>query len=228
MAILLVVFCLVFVTAAASNKMGSERNEPTEKTDASVTQLYEAETRNERAEATEDTTVTNATNVTEKVTEATEIIEETTVVVENTIIAAEDEPEEDLYIQYYSEQDAIDIAKVLYHECRGVPSKTEQACVVWTILNRVDCYGSTVYSVVRAPNQFAFYDSAPVWDELLDLAHDVLDRWSREKNGETNVGRVLPQEYIYFAGSNGHNYFRDNYSGSYNIWDYSLESPYES
>ena len=29
---------------------------------------------------------------------------------------------------YYTEQDIIDIAKVLYNECRGVNSKTEQAC----------------------------------------------------------------------------------------------------
>ena len=141
----------------------------------------------------------------------------------------EKEPvEENLYIQYYTEQDAIDIAKVLYHECRGVPSVTEQACVAWTVLNRVDLYNSTVYAVVRAPHQFAFYESAPVHDDLLDLAYDVLDRWSHEKNGEINVGRVLPKEYIYFEGRNGHNHFRDNYSGSYNLWDYSLESPYKN
>ncbi|MBQ8001420.1 MAG: cell wall hydrolase [Ruminococcus sp.] len=178
---------------------------------------------------TESTIPTSTTaSETEEATDVTEVVVETTVVEETTEVADDEPVEEDLYIQHYTEQDAIDIAKVLYHECRGVPSKTEQACVAWTILNRVDCYDSTVYSVVRSPNQFAFYESAPVWDELLDLAHDVLDRWSREKNGETNVGRVLPKEYIYFEGRNGHNYFRDNYSGSYNIWDYSLESPYES
>ena len=38
----------------------------------------------------------------------------------------------------------------------------------------------------------------------------------------------MSEEYIYFEGRNGHNYFRDNHSGSYNLWDYSLESPYES
>lgn len=130
-------------------------------------------------------------------------------------------------IQYYTEQDAIDIAKVLYRECRGVPSKTEQACVAWTILNRVDRYNSTVYSVVRSPNQFAFYENTPVWDELLDLAYDVLGRWSQEKNGLGDVGRVLPAEYTFFEGRDGHNHFRDNYTGSYTVWDYSLESLYE-
>lgn len=207
-AILLVVLFLVFATGAVSNNADSAKNEPASKAKTLVTQSYEPETRDECTKTTESIIPTSTT------TSETEV--------------ADDEPvEEDLYIQHYTEQDVIDIAKVLYHECRGVPSKTEQACVAWTILNRVDCYDSTVYSVVRSPNQFAFYERAPVWDELLDLAHDVLDRWSREKNGETNVGRVLPKEYIYFNGINGHNYFRDNYSGSYNIWDYSLESPYE-
>lgn len=130
-------------------------------------------------------------------------------------------------IQYYTEQDAIDIAKVLYRECRGVPSKTEQACVAWTILNRVDRYNSTVYSVVRSPNQFAFYENTPVWDELLGLAYDVLGRWSQEKNGLDDVGRVLPAEYTFFEGRDGHNHFRDNYTGAYHVWDYSLDSPYE-
>lgn len=140
---------------------------------------------------------------------------------------AEELEPEDSYVQYYTEQDAIDIAKVLYHECRGVPSKTEQACVAWTVLNRVDKHDSTVYSIVRAPYQFAFYENAPVWNELLDLAYDVLERWNREKNGETDVGRVLPKEYTFFSGRNGHNYFRDSYKGEYNIWDYSLNSPYQ-
>lgn len=130
--------------------------------------------------------------------------------------------------KWYTDRDAIDIAKVLYKECRGVPSVTEQACVAWTILNRVDFNNSTVYEVVRAPRQYAFSESTIVDDGLLQLAYDVLDRWSQEKNGEVNVGRVLPKEYRYFAGRNGRNYFRDGFKGSYNTWDYSLESPYQN
>ena len=160
--------------------------------------------------------------------EATTLVETTAIVetmTDATVVEIEDES---IYIQYYTKQDAIDIAKVLYAECRGVPSTTEQACVAWTILNSVDKYESTVYSVVRAPNQYAFRSGSPVNDDLLDLAYDVLDRWNREKNGETGVGRVLPPEYTFFEGDGSHNHFRDNYNGSYNIWDYSLESPYES
>lgn len=139
------------------------------------------------------------------------------------------ETEEEPYIMiYYTEQDVIDIAKVLYNECRGVGSKTEQACVAWTILNRVDSQGLSISEVIRAKNQFAFNESTTVDDSLLDLASDVLLRWNSEKNGEAEVGRVLPKEYTYFAGRGGHNYFRNGFDGEYSIWDYSLESPYEN
>ena len=129
---------------------------------------------------------------------------------------------------YYTEQDVIDIAKVLYNECRGVGSKTEQACVAWTVLNRADNQGVSISEVVRAKNQFAFSENTIIDDTLLDLASDVLWRWNMEKNGEAEVGRVLPKDYTYFAGRNGHNYFRNGFSDNYSIWDYSLESPYEN
>lgn len=129
---------------------------------------------------------------------------------------------------YYTEQDAIDIAKVLYRECRGVPSKTEQACVAWTILNRADKNNSSIRSIITAPNQFAFSNNTKLDRELLGLAYDVLNRWSDEKDGIVDVGRVLPCEYLYFEGRNGRNHFRNRYNGNYDIWDYSLPSPYES
>lgn len=136
--------------------------------------------------------------------------------------------EQKAHITYYTEQDVIDIAKVLYRECRGVPSVTQKACVAWTILNRADSWGSTIYNVVRAPNQYAFSEKTPVWDDLKSLARDVLQRWNKEKNGETNVGRVLPKDYVYFNGRNGRNYFRNKYKKPYKEWDYSLVSPYAS
>ena len=128
---------------------------------------------------------------------------------------------------YYTDSDASDIAKLLLRECGGVQSKTEQACVAWVVLNRVDAYNSSIYSVLRSPGQFAFYESTTIRSDLLDLAYDVIQRWNDEKNGYENVGRVLPKEYLYFSGDGSHNYFRTSYSGG-SRWDYSLESPYDS
>lgn len=133
---------------------------------------------------------------------------------------------EDTYVIYFTENDVTDIAKLLLRECGGVPSKTEQACVAWCVLNRVDKYDSSIYEVLRSPNQFAFYESTEVQDDLYDLAKDVLSRWNDEQNGILDVGRVLPKEYTYFHGDGVHNYFRNSFDGDYEIWDYSLESPY--
>lgn len=132
------------------------------------------------------------------------------------------------YITYFTEDDATDLAKVLLRECGGIPSKTEQACVAWCVLNRADEYNSSVYDVLREPNQFAFSESTEVRDDLYELAKDVLCRWNDEKNGIMDSGRVLPQEYTYFHGDGVHNYFRNAFSGNYDTWDYSLESPYEN
>lgn len=132
------------------------------------------------------------------------------------------------YVMYYQDSDIIMLAKLMYRECGGVPSDTEKACVVWTVLNRVDESGETISEVITAANQFAYCANSPVNDDLYQLAEDVLTRWNNEKNGEENVGRVLPHDYLWFSGDGEHNHFRNAYKGQFSIWDYSLETPYES
>ena len=128
----------------------------------------------------------------------------------------------------YTQNDVKMLAQVLWLEARGVSSQTEQACVVWTILNRVDAgYGETIADVVTAPNQFAYSPDAPVEEELANLAQDVLDRWSAEQNGAFDVGRVLPAGYFWYSGDGEHNWFRNEFRGGVK-WDYGLESPYIS
>lgn len=217
-AILITLVLLILLTGAAFNSLPYNNKTSVISAETTDTQSYEPMSRDECIDETSTTTNTTETETSTVTEEAEETSSDET----------ESETDDEVYIQYYSKQDAIDIAKVLYAECRGVPSVTEQACVAWTILNRVDKTQSTVYSVVRAPHQYAFSERTKVDKELLDLAYDVLERWNREKNGETDVGRVLPKEYTFFEGKNGHNHFRDKYDGSYNIWDYSYESPYES
>lgn len=128
----------------------------------------------------------------------------------------------------YTEEDITYLAKTVYGEARGL-SKTEQAAVVWTILNRVDSNKfkeNTIIGVITAPNQFAGYKSShPVNSEIRELVIDVLDRWEREKAGETNVGRVLPKSYLYFVGNGKKNFFTEKWQ-SKDYWDWSLESPY--
>lgn len=129
------------------------------------------------------------------------------------------------YEKNYSEEITY-IAKTLYGECRGC-SMTQQAAVAWCILNRADNWGMGIIDVITAPGQFGGYSpNHPVWSELYDLAQDVLARWRRESNGETDVGRVLPREYMWFSGNGRVNIFRNAYRGG-SVWDWSWESPYD-
>lgn len=128
------------------------------------------------------------------------------------------------------ETDVEYIAKTVYGEALIVKSDTRRAAVVWCILNRVDAkgYPNTIEGVVTAPYQFSGYDpDHPVTEELRDLAVDVLQRWNAEKNGETKVGRVLPEGYCFFVGDGFENYFTDEWKGT-DYWDWSLPSPYEN
>lgn len=162
-----------------------------------------------------------------------ETIEETTVETTTSEEGDEDNNDNSEIVMHFTERDVIALAKVLYNECRGVPSDMHKACVAWTACNRVDAeYGGveTVYEALVAEGQFAYNSNTPVTDELYALALDVLTRWNNEKNGETNVGRVLPSDYMWFSSNKpkNENDFRNSYSGEYDIWDYSYENPYES
>lgn len=130
-----------------------------------------------------------------------------------------------------SDADAVYLAQCLWGEARGVPSQTEQAAVVWCVLNRVAHPGfpDTVYAVLTAPNQFiGFSTGHPVDPALLALAQDVLGRWARERSGETGVGRVLPENYLWFsADGRGHNAFRSEFRGGA-VWGWTLDSPYDT
>lgn len=119
------------------------------------------------------------------------------------------------------------LSQTVWGEARGC-STTEQAAVVWCVLNRVDSseFPNDPLMVVQQENQFAGYDpNYPIEQEFVDLVNDVMGRWELEKTAVGSVGRVLPQEFTYFHGNGKENIFRDAYIGG-NTWDWSLDSPY--
>lgn len=139
-------------------------------------------------------------------------------------------------IRYATEKEQIEhdreelemIAKVVYGEA-GNCSKTEKAAVIWCVLNRVDDnrFPDNITDVITQENQFSgYYESNFAYSEYVELANDVMTRWIFEKTAVGDIGRVIPKEYMWFYGDGKHNYFRDQYNGNYNIWDWSLESPY--
>ena len=134
---------------------------------------------------------------------------------------AEEVPEPDL-----NEAEVERLAKLVWGEARGC-SVTEQAAVIWTVLNRVDSedpvFPDTIEAVVTQPWQFIGYDANhPVEQDKVELARDVLTRWPT--GGE---GRVLPKEYVFFHGDGIHNHFRTEFEHNGQYWDWSLDSPYE-
>ena len=119
------------------------------------------------------------------------------------------EPE---YEMYFTEADVTALAQMLYGEARGCTVDNQMKCV-WCVLNRVDDmrFPDTIIGVVSQPGQFHGYSpNFPVWDELKEVARDVLTRWSLEKQGVT-VERELPNTYLWFTGYNGSNHFREVY-----------------
>ena len=135
------------------------------------------------------------------------------------------------YVNENYSNEIMMLARLVFCEGRGVASQTEQACIIWTVLNRVDAYGKSISETILAPHQFSYKEDAPFYDDfdrdLRELARDVLQRWTLENMGEADVGRVLPSNYLFFAGKNGHNWFRMGYTDT-ECWDYSLTSPYNS
>ena len=119
------------------------------------------------------------------------------------------EPE---YEMYFSEDDVVAMAKMLWGEARGC-TRDNQAMAVWCVLNRVDDsrFPDTILGVLSQPSQFHGYSpDFPVWDELKEVARDVLTRWNLEKQGVT-VERELPPEYVFFTGDGIQNNFRAVY-----------------
>ena len=113
---------------------------------------------------------------------------------------------------YFTEDDVVAMAKMLWGEARGCALNNQQKAV-WCVLNRVDDprFPDTIQGVLSQPSQFHGYSpDFPVWDELKEVARDVLTRWSLEKQGVT-VERELPNTYLWFTGDGVQNHFREVY-----------------
>lgn len=183
------------------------------------------------ADAAENVETEMTTEVVEKIIEP---------LIDSEVVAMEPTgDEQNTYPLLYTDKDAVILAQMLWGEARGVGNlklsdgrvisrDAQKAACIWTVLNRYDAdFKNSIVEVVTAPGQFAGYKASnPVDEGLLEFAHDVLDRWNREKHGEIDVGRVLPSDYYWFqSGGDGHNYFRNEYRSN-DYWEWTLDDPY--
>ena len=128
------------------------------------------------------------------------------------MVAAPEPSAEPEYEMYFTEDDVIAVAKMLWGEARGCALDNQQKAV-WCVLNRVDDsrFPDTIQGVLSQPSQFHGYSpDFPVWDELKEVALDVLTRWSLEKQGVT-VERELTNTYLWLTGDGVQNHFREAY-----------------
>lgn len=135
-----------------------------------------------------------------------------------------------------TDEDIMILAKVITAEAQvvywdgtkyGVSYLARQAAVGWCALNRYDMgYGTSLTEILTAPNQFAYHAGTEATEETIWLANDIVQRWWAEKQGEDDVGRTLPSDYLYFHGDGRENHFRNKFSGG-DIWDWSLPDPYK-
>ena len=59
----------------------------------------------------------------------------------------------------------------------------------------------------------------PVPERHLETARDVLARWLLEKSGYIDIGRSLPERFLYFWGDGLENYFTTAY-GCGEVWNW--------
>lgn len=146
--------------------------------------------------------------------------------------------ESDLQGRNFTTEEVTILAQVLYKESAvlawygerfGVSYQARQAAVAWCALNRLDAgtFGATLKDVLTAPYQFAYEKDAPVTDDMLWLAEDVLRSWNIEHITGEDAGRTLPVDYLYFEGDGVDNYFRKEYQDTGVYWDWSLSDPYK-
>ncbi len=87
-------------------------------------------------------------------------------------------------VKFYTEADVEMLARLIWVEARGVESQTEQAAVVWCVLNRLynpDRLENSIAEVVCAPYQFDYRPWAPVTDEFKALAARMFWNAGRRK-----------------------------------------------
>lgn len=123
------------------------------------------------------------------------------------------------YEMYYTNEDVTAAAQMMLGEagCNWISDDERMACL-WTVLNRVDIWGGTVKGQIASANQFLGYSPLlPAYEHYVELAIDVMTRWSLEKQG-IDISRELPADYLWFtANAEGtHNVFRNSYSSDQN------------
>lgn len=120
------------------------------------------------------------------------------------------ESEDSSVYDYVSEYEIVMLAKTVAQE-GGDCSYVQQACVIWTVLNRVDSpeWPNSISENLMMPGQFAYYSDKSYRDDHYQVAYDQVYNWL------FGGDRYLSGEYQYFYGDGWRNHFHGKNTGEY-------------
>lgn len=101
--------------------------------------------------------------------------------------------------------------RTIWGEAGGIQDEAQRAAVVWCACNRADAWDMEIGEVLNVDAFHGLAIRGTVPEQHVELARDVLARWTLEAEGWVNVGRVLPSRFLYFEGDGRVNHFSTEY-----------------
>ena len=103
--------------------------------------------------------------------------------------------------------------RAIWGEAGGIQDEAQRAAVVWCACNRADAWDMEIGDVLTVDQFHGLAIKGEVPSQHVELARDVLARWTLEAEGWMDVGKVLPERFLYFEGNGIVNLFSTEYGG---------------
>ena len=103
--------------------------------------------------------------------------------------------------------------RAVWGEAGGIQDYAQRAAVIWCACNRADAWDMEIGDVLNVDAFHGLAIKGEVPEQHVELARDVLARWTLEAEGWQDVGRVLPSRFLYFEGNGIVNLFSTEYGG---------------
>lgn len=103
--------------------------------------------------------------------------------------------------------------RAIWGEAGGIQDEAQRAAVVWCACNRADAWDMEIGEVLTVDQFHGLAIRGEVPEQHVELARDVLARWTLEAEGWQDVGRVLPNRFLYFEGDGRVNHYSTEYGG---------------
>lgn len=103
--------------------------------------------------------------------------------------------------------------RAVWGEAGGIQDYAQRAAVVWCACNRADAWDVELDKVLTVDQFHGLAIRGKVPEQHVELARDVLARWTLEAEGWVDVDRVLPSRFLYFEGDGRANHYSTEYGG---------------